>query len=716
MIVFDGQRKPVQIGDAVGHGGEATVYHIASQPGRLAKIYEPAPRPNYADKLAWMVNHPPENPTSSLNHASLAWPDGLLFDAKRSLTGYLMPQIRHAVPLLEVFNPRRRAEVLPEFDRRYLLRSARNLAAALSALHRSGYVAGDINESNILVTPTALVTLIDTDSFQVREESGGRQVVHPCPVGKPEYTPPELQGQALSQVIRLPDHDAFGLAVLIFQLLMEGSHPFRAQWLAAGDPPPLEVRIANGAYPYIESPAYPVRPPKNALGVNTLHPWLAELFRRCFVDGHLDPRWRPGPDLWVRALTEAEQSMVRCSEGHYYSSQLDGCPYCAIQPRRTPTGRQVPRSRTAWPAASPTKPNATPTGAAGPVPYRRMPRAARRTPNATVRMTGGQGNPTTPSAFPAFGAAPAAAPAAASAGGNPAAAVPASGSGSVTGGAQNVFRSATSFSGILSSLLGGPGQPSLFTGPGSAAFYRGSGVTIPGAASFGGVLRSRPIIPPGAIRNWARQRAYKSLIIGGGQGALAGALPGAVVGLANWASGDLLSWSLLMAIGGAGAGLLRGWLPGHKLASVIDRYVGWKLFWEGIGLVGGLVAGGLVGMLFVWAVFPVILGLVLGAQVGLFAGRKIFQVGSHVGWERIWGVFSALGFGALGFGLAKLIGLGGVSAFGANLADGLLPFAANGSFMWAVIWMLAGATGGALAGGLAGILADVIGRFTGLVD
>ena len=78
-----------------------------------------------------------------------------------------MPYIQRTVSLLEVFNPRRRVTVLPQFDRRYLLRTARNLAAAISALHSSGYVAGDLNESNILVTPTALVTLIDTDSFQV---------------------------------------------------------------------------------------------------------------------------------------------------------------------------------------------------------------------------------------------------------------------------------------------------------------------------------------------------------------------------------------------------------------------------------------------------------------------------------------------------------------------------------------------------------------------
>ncbi|RPJ52464.1 MAG: hypothetical protein EHM21_00090, partial [Chloroflexi bacterium] len=368
MIVYDAQRQPVELSESVGQGGEATVYRVAGQATRLAKIYQTAPRPNYAGKLAWMVRFPPENPTSWLEHASLAWPGGLLFDAKSNLKGYWMPYIQRAVSILEVFNPRRRAAVLPQFDRRYLLRTARNLAAALSALHKSGYVAGDLNESNILVTQTALITLIDTDSFQVSEDREGSLVVHPCPVGKPEYTAPELQGKSLSEVIREPDHDSFGLAVLIFQLLMDGSHPFRAQWLAPGDPPPLEVRISNGAYPYLDAPQYPVRPPKNALGINTLHPWLVDMFRRAFVDGHRDPRWRPGPELWVHTLSEVEQTLVLCSEGHYYSSHLDSCPYCPLvqdrqkaqaqkqSPPRSPGKRPgwTPRNKPTW--ASPNWP------------------------------------------------------------------------------------------------------------------------------------------------------------------------------------------------------------------------------------------------------------------------------------------------------------------------------------------------------------------------
>jgi DNA-binding helix-hairpin-helix protein with protein kinase domain len=109
MNVYDSRGKPVRLGDSIGKGGEATVYRMVEQPGRLAKIYEPEPRPNYAYKLDWMVTHPPENPTASLSHESLAWPDGLLYDNRRRLKGYRMPHVEKAAPLLEVFNPRRRA-------------------------------------------------------------------------------------------------------------------------------------------------------------------------------------------------------------------------------------------------------------------------------------------------------------------------------------------------------------------------------------------------------------------------------------------------------------------------------------------------------------------------------------------------------------------------------------------------------------------------------
>ena len=82
---------------------------------------------------------------------------------------------------------------------------------------------GDINQSSILVSNGATVALIDSDSFQVTDGSE----TFLCRVGVPEYTPPELQGAQLSKVERTPNHDAFGLAIVVFSAPLHGSSPLR---------------------------------------------------------------------------------------------------------------------------------------------------------------------------------------------------------------------------------------------------------------------------------------------------------------------------------------------------------------------------------------------------------------------------------------------------------------------------------------------------------
>jgi len=337
MPIYDTQNRLVQLGAEVGKGGEAVIHQVLGRPQQLAKVYTSAPRQGYDQKLAWMLAYPPHDPTAAQGHASIAWPTDLLYDDQQQFVGYLMPYIQKAVPLLEVFNPRLRARTLPGFDLRYLYRTARNVAVTLAAIHAQGYVVGDVNESNILVTPSALVTMIDTDSFQVQRQDGARLVFYPCPVGKPEYTSPELQGRSFQQEVQKPEQDCFGLGVLIFQLLMEGSHPFRAQWLQTGDPPPTEERIRQGFFPHAEPALGPVAVPTNALGLNSLHPKLAYLMRLCFVEGHQQPRQRPAPDLWGQVIAEAEKALVECKQSHFYAGHLDSCPYCQLkQSRRTP--------------------------------------------------------------------------------------------------------------------------------------------------------------------------------------------------------------------------------------------------------------------------------------------------------------------------------------------------------------------------------------------
>ena len=68
--------------------------------------------------------------------------------------------------------------------------------------------------------------------------------IYRCVVGVPEYAP-ELQGKSFKDVDRRPEHDRFGLAVLVFHLLMMGRHPFSGVSLDPGDMP-LEKAIQEG--------------------------------------------------------------------------------------------------------------------------------------------------------------------------------------------------------------------------------------------------------------------------------------------------------------------------------------------------------------------------------------------------------------------------------------------------------------------------------------
>lgn len=672
MKVYDAQRHPITLGEVAGRGGEAVVYRMVHHPDRLAKIFQPEPRDNYAQKLAWMTDHPPQMSSGVQGHPALAWPGGLLFNDRQKMVGYWMPYVSGAVPVLDVFNPRRRALTLPKFDRRYLHRSARNLAAALSVVHRSGYVVGDLNENNILVAPSALVTLIDTDSFQVREPRDGRYVIHPCPVGKIEYMAPELQGLALNKTKRGPEHDAFALSVLIFQLLMEGNHPFRAQWMDKGDPPPLETRIAQGIFPYAAAPAGPVAPPPNTPGLQMLHPEITEMIRRSFIDGHRDPTRRPRPRDWERAIGRAELALVTCVNGHIFSNHLPACPFCpATVHRENRTSRQKETRRER--------------------PYRR---------------------PVPPRARPPQGWQPS----------GPGAPVGAGSSSGTVPRAGNVSGAGAGFN-ATASAAGGSRTTGTHSTPRPQSRPRQSRYTPHTAAQQTKTPPTTPQPPPainpffyrGSMWDWVRPRLQKSIGVGGGVGAAAGLALAAPLAAITTAPGETLAWPLICAAGGLLAGLLRGVRPAQRLGNWIGRRVGWNLFWRGAGLaIGGLI-GLLVGLLFIWLIIPVFAGAYLGGRFGLKAGEQVWLRGQRFGWERLWVGFSGIGAALTG----ALIGY-----FAAQLPGGVIyPLAVDFQ-----TWMLgqsialplaagaAGALAGALGGFSAGLFMDLVNRTMGLLD
>lgn len=313
----------------LGTGGEARIYIVPNDQNLVAKVWH-KPTPERTRKVTVMLANPPADPMAKHNHSSIAWPIDILFYPGRTsiAAGFLMPRVVNMRPIGDYLHPRTRRKVCPLFNYLYLLRTARNLATAVRALHERGYVIGDLNESNVLVSETALVTLVDTDSFQVWDAQGRR--MFRCRVGKPEYTPPEMQGKAFSSVDRTPANDIFALGVLIFQLLMEGTHPFAGVYQGRGEPPPYEKRIAAGHFAFSGDPRVPYTPKPTAPPFEILPPSLRNLFLRCFQDGHFRPELRPDPQTWQWLIEEAEMHLVMCWQNsqHLYGDHLEQCPWC----------------------------------------------------------------------------------------------------------------------------------------------------------------------------------------------------------------------------------------------------------------------------------------------------------------------------------------------------------------------------------------------------
>ncbi|WP_292389919.1 hypothetical protein [Methanosarcina sp. UBA5] len=311
FTAYDDTGKKIRLISTNKSGGEGVLHKIEGDSFLCAKVFHREKiTKELHEKILTMVDNPPNDPTWSSNkHVSIAWPNSVLYDGpnKSKFIGFTMPLINMNSfrEIHEYWDAEDRLKYFGgEFTWKHLFVTAFNISRTIAAVHEKGYCIGDLRQTNILVNPGALITLIDCDSFQIKDPVSGN--IFYCRVGFGEFLPPELLEPGVNFGNKNYDRyysDLFGLASIIFRLLMNGCDPYQAKGKPVEYENTPQKKIRKGYFPYV--PKYKnigVKPPDGAFPFEIIPPSIQELFIKCFVDGHDNYKERPTARDWVTAL------------------------------------------------------------------------------------------------------------------------------------------------------------------------------------------------------------------------------------------------------------------------------------------------------------------------------------------------------------------------------------------------------------------------------
>ncbi|MEM7369738.1 MAG: hypothetical protein AAF587_14130 [Bacteroidota bacterium] len=305
------------VGNQLGSpGGQGTVYEIqASQrfPNHCVKVYHDKFLTEATEqRLSYMVAHQPDELEGS--GFRICWPEAVAYK-DGEFRGFVMKKaFQDGISLQYLCESgnqlsKQGQKWAGKFDAKTKkgfmarLQLCTNIAAAIYRIHRQDiYVLVDMNPRNIEVTNDGKVSVLDTDSFQIANQS--RMVFH-GPVATPEFAPPESARLKPSQAFIPESWDRFSMAIIFYQILCR-IHPFVGT--AAGefsDCTDLMSKIRNGLFPFGENASYiRVVPQPHETFKKALTPRIQSLFLACFDSGIHNPNRRPSAQQWGKSLYE----------------------------------------------------------------------------------------------------------------------------------------------------------------------------------------------------------------------------------------------------------------------------------------------------------------------------------------------------------------------------------------------------------------------------
>ena len=278
--VYDEFKNPIKLLEYIADGGEGTVYATQNQ-NVVAKIYHLDKRnETQLKKLNLMVSKKP-------SAKNIAWPQSILYDKNGNFVGFTMNRIsayckQLGESVLMINNNKVREKYIPDWNREDLVKLCLAISETFSILHQKNVLMGDINPANILINPnnSSEVYFVDCDSYQIGEFL--------CTVGTPIFTSPDYylrcnKNPKYAKEKRTAKDEAFALATLLFEVLMNGQAPFASKSTEKSD---IINDICNHRFSFktrsnsgSDTPVGPYR-----MIWNNLHPVCKNNFSNVFED------------------------------------------------------------------------------------------------------------------------------------------------------------------------------------------------------------------------------------------------------------------------------------------------------------------------------------------------------------------------------------------------------------------------------------------------
>ena len=288
VTVYDAEGVPLQLGieQECGNGGEGTVYTCKAHPKFVIKIYKQRILENQAKRdaierrLRDMLAIEPLR-----SNSDIAWPVMPVFDGNKRVAGFVMRAV-NGTSMRALQGHEQINRLFPGWDRKDMALVARDFLDKMQLLADNGVMVNDFNPANFIVGKDHKVRLIDCDSFQIPATDGGKP--HVATSYFASHVAPELlKNPQLLNRPRKPEQARFGAAIIVFQLLMCGLHPYSHR--NGGTP---EENLREGKCPLGQGSGCQL--PAGWYNLVSYLPFtMMDAFIKMFRDGHGDPAARP---------------------------------------------------------------------------------------------------------------------------------------------------------------------------------------------------------------------------------------------------------------------------------------------------------------------------------------------------------------------------------------------------------------------------------------